>query len=72
MSLASLLVLGLQGVLTGLAGWLDEGIQPLRPNRHYDWVDVGLNLLAALLAVAAVAGLAEARRADRAGPRVTA
>jgi hypothetical protein len=50
--------------LTGLAGWLDEGIQHLLPNRHYDWVDIGLNLLAGVLAVALVAGLAEARRSD--------
>lgn len=53
-------------LLTGAAGWLDEGIQYLLPNRHYDWLDVGLNLLAAVLAVGALAALAEARRADRA------
>jgi VanZ family protein len=52
--------------LTGLAGWLDEGIQYLLPNRHYDWVDVRLNLLAAVLAVGALAARAEARRLDRA------
>ncbi len=52
--------------LTGLAGWLDEGIQYLLPNRHYDWMDIGLNLLAAVLAVGALAARAEARRADRA------
>ena len=51
-------------LLTGVAGWIDEGIQYLLPNRHYDWLDVGLNLLAAVLAVAALAALAEARRAD--------
>ena len=51
-------------LLTGVAGWVDEGIQYLLPNRHYDWLDVGLNLLAAVLAVAALAALAEARRAD--------
>ena len=48
--------------VTAVAGWVDEGIQYLLPNRHYDWVDVGLNLLAAILAVAAVGALAEARR----------
>ncbi|MFQ5351431.1 MAG: VanZ family protein [Thermoanaerobaculia bacterium] len=50
---------------TGLAGWLDEGIQHLLPNRQYDWLDVGLNLLAAVLAIGALAALAEAHRADR-------
>ena len=53
-------------LLAGIAGWLDEGIQYLLPNRHYDWLDVALNLLAAVLAVGAAAALAEAHRADRA------
>ncbi len=61
MSRAALAVL-----MTGLAGWLDEGIQYLLPNRHYDFVDVGLNLLAAALAIGALAALAEVHRADRA------
>ncbi len=56
-------------LLTGLAGWGDEGIQYLLPNRHYDWVDVGLNLLAAVLAIAALAALAEARRLNPSGVR---
>ncbi len=54
--------------IIGLAGWLDEGIQHLLPNRYYDWVDVGLNPVAGILAVGAMAGLAEARRADRSRP----
>lgn len=58
--------------LAGLAGWLDEGIQRLLPNRHYDWSDVALNLLAAALAVAALAAAGEARFADRAGLRSVA
>lgn len=56
-------------LLAALAGWLDEGIQYLLPNRHFDWRDVGLNLLAGVLAVAALASLTEARRADRAAAR---
>ena len=52
--------------VAGAAGWADEGIQFLLPNRYYDWRDVGLNLLGAVLAVGAAAALAEARRADRA------
>ncbi len=58
---------GLLAVLvSGLAGWIDEGIQYLLPNRYYDRVDVWLNVLAAVMAVGALAALAEARRADRA------
>ncbi len=53
-------------LLTGGAGWIDESIQYLLPNRSYDWVDVGLKLLAAVLAIAAIAALAEARRTERA------
>jgi len=53
-------------LMTGLAGWIDEGIQYLLPNRHYDWMDVVLNLVAAVLAIGALAALAEARRLDRA------
>lgn len=60
----------LGALVTGLAGWGDEGIQYLLPNRHYDWLDVGLNLLAAVLAIAALAALAEARLAGRRGARV--
>ncbi len=56
-------------LLSGLAGWVDEGIQYLLPNRHYDWFDVGLNLLAAVLGVAALAALAEARRRSRQAAR---
>ena len=37
------------------AGWLDEGIQALLPNRHYDLRDVGFNVLAGLMALASFA-----------------
>ena len=56
-------------LVTGLAGWGDEAIQYLLPNRHYDWIDVGLNVLAAVLAIAALAALAEARNSRRAAAR---
>ena len=45
-----------------LVGVLDENIQALLPNRAYDIRDVLFNVLAALMAVAASAALAWARR----------
>lgn len=45
-----------------LVGVLDENIQALLPNRAYDIRDVLFNVLAALMAVAASATLAWARR----------
>jgi len=55
--------------MTALLGWLDEAIQWFLPNRVYDPVDVGFNALAALMAIAASAALAWARRwRDRRGP----
>jgi hypothetical protein len=36
-------------LLGGAAGWLDEGIQYLLPNRTYDLADAALNLAAAAL-----------------------
>lgn len=38
-------------VWTSLAGWLDEGIQYLLPNRWYDVEDVQINALAGAIAV---------------------
>ncbi len=49
---------------TALLGWLDEGIQSLLPNRAYDLRDVGTNILAGLMAIAASLALARARRWD--------
>lgn len=40
-------------LLTLAAGWLDEGIQALLPNRHYDLRDVGFNALAGTMALTA-------------------
>ena len=36
-------------VLTLAAGWIDEGIQGILPNRYYDLRDVALNLSAGIL-----------------------
>lgn len=36
------------------AGWLDEGIQALLPNRYYDLRDVAFNFTAGMLAVCAL------------------
>jgi VanZ family protein len=55
-------------LLTLAAGWLDEGIQYLLPNRTYDLRDVAFNAVAGLLAVAAVAAWRWARpRPSRSG-----
>jgi hypothetical protein len=47
---------------TVAAGWLDEGIQALLPNRYYDVRDVGFNALAGALALGVEAALEAARR----------
>ena len=53
-------------VITGLAGWLDEGIQHLLPNRYYDIRDVAYNVIGGALAVGAMYATGIARRTDRA------
>jgi hypothetical protein len=56
-------------VLTAAAGWVDEGIQALLPNRYYDLRDVGFNAGAGLLAVVcAEAHAAAGARGKRAAP----
>lgn len=47
---------------TAAAGWIDEGIQHLLPNRYYDLRDVAFNAAAGALAIAAVVSLRWARR----------
>ena len=42
-------------LFTLAAGWLDEGIQALLPNRHYDLRDVGFNVLAGAMALTSFA-----------------
>lgn len=49
-------------LLATAAGWIDEGIQHLLPNRYYDLRDVGFNAGAAALAIAAMASLGWARQ----------
>ncbi len=52
--------------LTGLAGWLDEGIQALLPDRYYDLRDVAFNTVAAVLAVGSVKWIESVRQANSA------
>jgi len=52
-------------VLTALAGWVDEGIQYLLPNRYYDLRDVAFNAGPGVLAVVALVGRQWARRSTR-------
>jgi len=54
--------------VTAILGWLDEGIQAILPNRVYDVRDVGFNVLAGLMAIAASLVLAWARRRGKAHP----
>lgn len=58
--------------LTAAAGWLDEGIQALLPNRVYDLRDVGFNALAGALALASAAALEAARQRARRGEWIPA
>ena len=51
-------------VLAGLAGWGDEGIQALLPNRYYDLWDVLWNLLGSSIVIVALFVAAAARRRD--------
>lgn len=46
---------GFAAFFTLAAGWTDEGIQALLPNRYYDLRDVGFNALAGVMALAAFA-----------------
>jgi len=58
--------------LAATAGWLDEGIQALLPNRVYDLRDVGFNALAGALALASMAALEAARQRARRGEWIPA
>lgn len=48
-------------LLTGIAGWLDEGIQYLLPNRWYDIQDVLINAVAGAITVLTLVLLGWAR-----------
>ena len=50
--------------LTALAGWGDEGIQAVLPNRYYELRDVGLNVAAGVLVVVSMTVTIWARRRD--------
>jgi len=41
-------------VMTGVAGWIDEGIQEVLPNRYYDLRDVAMNAAGGALAVLSI------------------
>ena len=51
-------------VVTGILGWIDEGIQAILPNRVYDVRDVTFNAAAALICVASVRLMEWARRRE--------
>lgn len=48
-----------------LLGWVDEGIQAMIPDRHYDLRDIMMNTLAGTIAVFAMVVLRQARRLDQ-------
>jgi len=50
--------------LAGLAGWGDEGIQAVLPNRYYDLRDILWNLLGSSIVILALFLAAAARRRD--------
>ena len=56
-------------LVAALAGWVDEGIQALRPNRVYDLRDVGFNALAGVLVALTMALRSILRAGVRAGSR---
>ena len=51
-------------ILTGVFGWIDEGIQAVLPNRYYDLRDVAFNTGAALICLASIKALEWAKRQE--------
>ncbi len=52
-------------VLTGIVGWVDEGIQAVLPNRVYDLRDVAFNTAAAIICLVAIKLVERARGTNR-------
>jgi VanZ family protein len=52
-------------VLAGLAGWCDEGIQAILPNRHYDIRDILWNLLGSSIVILGLLAATSARERDQ-------
>jgi hypothetical protein len=44
-------------LVVGVLGWGEEVIQYYMPRRHFEWKDVGLNLVSGVLALAAIHAL---------------
>jgi VanZ family protein len=60
---------GVSAILaTAFFGWLDEAVQAYVPNRVYDHRDVGINALAAIVAVGALTALRWGRERAHRGP----
>jgi hypothetical protein len=55
-------------LITGAAGWVDEGIQEILPNRFYDLRDVAMNAAAGALAIASIWILGLLRQTEGGSP----
>jgi pimeloyl-ACP methyl ester carboxylesterase len=51
-------------ILTGIVGWVDEGIQAVLPNRVYDLRDIAFNLTAAFVCLSSIKLVEWARGAN--------
>jgi len=55
-------------LITGAAGWVDEGIQEILPNRFYDLRDVAMNAAGGALAIASIWLLGLLRQMEAGSP----
>ena len=55
-------------LINGVAGWVDEGIQELIPNRFYDLRDVAMNAAAGALAIGSIWILGLIRQLEAGSP----